>query len=396
MAWQQVKFEVLAAKIDIYAVENATGGPGVFVPIPELSATRLAYSLERQEGDKWNAPDQTFIVGIATRASYYRKTICLGVGYDGARGPTVANEAQAVDVGTPPSGPPTGFSVTSSGTANRVVWTVADSLAYTLLFRNGYGIVLQPGEAAFLDTNINSSIAYSYRVCHWRNGQTSAFAGTGIGGAPPPPVTVPPVATAVTAPTWTAGYPVSTGTNGVDYRWTADGATTEIAIEVSVFTIISGVWSAHVIFPSTDVTHVPSGAYVDTGFPAGTTLQARIRALVSGVYYYSAPANVRYGVPTATPPPTFVGGSPNRFLFSLGVYHTAFYWTMQDATWLTAILELQDVGLTTFTTLYTQTNMGGLTSGNYISTSDLGGRKVRLVLTYTGGGTASTPLTTVF
>jgi hypothetical protein len=296
MAWQQVAFEKLCATIDIYGLESASSS----VPIPELALNRLCYSLKRQEGDLWSADNQRFIVGIATRTGMWRKTISLGIGYDGQRGPTVVWTKQAVDVGTPPAGPPTSFSVSGSGTTRRITWVSGDADAATILFRNGYGIVLDPGVEAVIDSNINASIEYHYQLCHLRNGQTSAFAGSGI--------VTPPVTSSPTAPQWLSGYPQSLSSNGAEYRWTADPSTTRIVIEVSTFAI-SGAFVPLETFDAPDA-NVPNGTLIDTSYPPGTRVQARVRATVAGVDYFSDTAPVQYGTAIVLAPSTWYGGTP--------------------------------------------------------------------------------------
>lgn len=383
MAWVQVKFEPSTVSIPIYAIEGVASP----VPIASVSSMDLAYELIRQEGDRWNAPDASYIVPIATRPNYYRKIVAYGLGpattgnavdpSSSARGPTIVREVQAVDVGTGPSGPPTSLIITTADTTNRVVWTNGDATAFTIIMRNGIGQVLQPGVTAFLDTNINPDISYTYKVFHWKNGQTSAQLPTTGGGT-----TLPPPSSGASAPVWQTGFPVSVGINGVDYRWTAPSGTTEVTIQINKFLILS-IFSDLQVF--TDAGHIPSGVFTDTSQPAGTVLQARIRALVAGDYYYSPAVSVTYGLPPLGVKPKFVAGTPYFDGSS-----TDYAWSL--ASTAATSLDILKGSTVIFHTTVSATIQNGSTN---IVDSTIGGRDVRVRANYPGGITATSDPVTV-
>lgn len=374
MAWAQVRFDAQTAVIEIYALESATTP----TPIPELSATRLAYSLQRQEGDKWSLDTAEYIVPIATRATYYRKTVSIGIGkVDAARGPSVISEVQAVDSGTGPSAPPTSFVLASAGTVNRITWTNGDATANTIVFRNGIGLILPAGTTAFIDTGISASGSYTYAICHWKNGQSSAripdsgggSGGGGGGGTAPPPDTNP------SAPAWASGYPSVSGSNGAAFSWTSDPATTEVAIELKTY-LIANIWDELVRF--TDAPHVPSGSYTDTTYAAGTKLLARIRALVGGNHYYSAEVNATWGVPPLVAP-KFDNGTPYFDGSS-----TDFSWTTASTGATSLDIVLNGV------TIYHTTVSGQIQAGTYNhGASTDGGKNVYIRANYPTGSQSS-------
>lgn len=382
MAWLQMRFDKHTSTIEVYSIEDVAPN----LPIPELSTSRLSYSIRRQEGDKWSGDDVAFIVPIATRTSYYRKTVSFGVGYgfvlaniDGSRGPTVVSEVQALDSGVGPSAPPNTFAIASTGTTNRITWVNGDASAYTILFRNGLGIVLQPGVTAFLDTSIDTSNSYTYSICHWKSGQSSdriPSSGGGTGGGGGGGGTVTPPAQNANAPVWQPTYPQSVGTNGVDYRWTADPSATEVAIQLSQF-ILAGVWTDLQVF--TDPTHVPSGAFTDTSHPAGSTYQARVRSLVAGVEYYSVPVNVVYGVPPLIAP-KFIDGTPFNDGGSVD-----FEWETASTNATSLQIIIQGVSGGVFTT----TDPAFIQSGNWTYPHAAGGKTVTITAFYPGGKSAS-------
>jgi hypothetical protein len=84
------------------------------------------------------------------------------------------------------------------------------------------GIYLaQPGEQSFVDRALPLGSQPRYDVCHFKSGQTSPFAGQFI---PPPALSG--------APLWQAGYPTQLTGGGAEFRWTYDGATSSLAIQV--------------------------------------------------------------------------------------------------------------------------------------------------------------------
>lgn len=380
MAWQQVGFESGTAEVLLYAVESAVTP----TPIPELSATRLAYTLQRQEGDKWKLDDVAYIVGIATRANYYRKIIGIGVGYGGERGPTVVNEVRAIDVGTGPSGPPTAFVLSSAGTTNRITWANGDASADTIIFRNGIGIVLQPGSTAFIDTGLSASVSYTYQICHWKNGQSSdriPTSGGGGGGSGGGGGTVTPPSTLANAPAWASGYPQSIGSNGVVFSWVGDPSATGIAIEIKTF-VIAGIWDELIRW--TDSTHVPSGTYTDTSKSAGTKYQARIRQDVGSDAYYSPEVNVEWGVPPAVAP-KFDNGTPYFDGSS-----TDFSWTTASTTATSLDIVLNGV------IIYHTTSSSQIQAGTYNhGAATDGGKNVYIRANYPGGVSAASPATRI-
>lgn len=390
MIWQQVRFSKETKFIDLYAMESATSP----TPIPELSSIRTAYHLQRQDGDQWSGDTVAFIVGIATRANYYRKVIAIGISALGERGPMVVQEVQAIDVGAGPSAPPSVITYAPSGSNSKwLTWTNGDSSAYTILFRNGIGIVLDPGVIAFLDSNIQIDIPHTYQLCHWKNGQTSALAGATT--APPTGGTPDPVSAAV-APSWTGSYPNGSAINSSNFAWTSDPATTEISIEINRFTLFAA-WTNLLTF--TDVIHVPTGSATSYALPAGSTVQARVRALVNGVYLYSTIASFTVGAP-ALAAPVFVNGTPKRVntgtIFS-PVYHVHVEWTLSDPTATCYSIDIlgatnaaYGAGYSTPTLLHTVTG-GFLTSGSYdITTPSIAA--VQLRANYTGSASKSSAL----
>lgn len=379
MAWAQARFEKGTDSIQFYALESATPG----VPISGLSATTLAYELRRQEGDKWSGDDVSFIVPIATRPNYYRKIIAFGLGPSPfvlididslrSRGPTVVYEARAVDVGTGPTGPPSGLIITSADTTNRILWVNGDATAYTVIMRNGIGQVLQPGVTAFLDTNINTDNPYTYQIFHWKNGQSSSVLPSTGGGT-----TVTPPSSNAQAPTWDAGYPASVGINGVDFRWHSDPGTTEITLQVSSFNIV-GLFTDLITF--TDGGHVPTGVFTDTSQPSGTKLQARIKAKVGSDFFYSVIVNITYGVPPAVKP-IFTNGTP---YFDGST--TEFDWTL--ASTVATSLDILVAGIV----VHHETNPATIQSGTFLYTSTTsGGKTARVRANYAGGITATSDI----
>ncbi|MEO7103867.1 MAG: hypothetical protein ABI119_11050 [Gemmatimonadaceae bacterium] len=369
MAWVQVAFEAETQSIDIYAVESSAANS----PIPALSSSYLAYSLARQEGDKWSLDNVEYIVGIATRTLYYRKIIAFGLGKDQAeQGPTIVEEVQAVDVGVGPSGPPTAFAKATAGTTNRITWTNGDASAYTILFRNGIGIVLPAGVTAFIDTGLPSSVTYTYAIAHLKNGQTSAFAGGGSGGTVTPPSSDP------IAPAWASGTPTPTGTNGVIFTWTADAASTEIAIEIATF-VITGIFTELIVW--TDPSHVPNGTYTDTSQANGTKYNARVRSKIGGLYYYSTQKTAMWGTPPMVAP-KFVDGTPYFDGSS-----TDFNWTTASSAVVS--LDLLVNGAVVYHTASSSWAQAGNTN---ISNATYGGKSAQLRANYAGGVTASSAI----
>jgi len=372
MIWQQVRFDKLTKFIDLYAFESATSP----TPIPALSSIDSSYHLQRQDGDQWNGDDVDFIVGVATRANYYRKVIGIGIGPDGDRGPMIVQEVQAVDVGAGPTAPPSALAFVPAEASNRLTWTVGDADAYHIVFRNGIGKVLQPGVSAFLDSNIQVDIAHTYEICAWKNGQTSAKLSFGTAG---------PTAGGSGAPTWQAGYPLPIDENGVDFRWDCDPATTEIAIEVSPFTIVGLFYPIQVF---TDGGHIPSGAVTDTSQARGTRMQVRLRALVAGVYKYSVPIYVTWGA-SKNALPTFEDGTPWRT-----VSETTFSWASNAPFLLinpavTMQVWAQVVAGGPMTMLYEETDLALARNGTFVYTAgDLAGLNAQLIATYLVGGSA--------
>jgi hypothetical protein len=352
--WQQVQFEKNCKAIEIYAMESATSP----TPIPVLANNQASFShLQRSDGDQWSGDDTSVIVGIPTRANFFRKTICIGIGENGERGPAVVQEVQAIDVGAGPSAPPTSYSATPYGNGKLIQWLNGDASAYTLLFRNGIGKVLQPGVSKFLDSNIQVDIAHTYYLAHWKNGQTSAI----LDGS-----TVPATGGGVTDPQWVTGYPFG-GLAGAFFQWTSDPATTEIAIEFSRFSII-GLWEQLVVFGAADTSHVPDGSYIDVlTIPIGVRVQARIRALVNGDYHYSTPKPLIRGAAAVGDlvAPVFVNGTPERVTTAPFTYHTHVEWTLDDPAAtsidiLGSLLNFPGVALTVQHTVTT-----GLAAGSY-------------------------------
>lgn len=375
MIYQQVRFDKASKFIDLYAHESVTPN----VPMPDFANNRNAYRLQRQDGDQWNTDTLEMIVAIATRASYYRRVIGVGISAAGELGPYAVHEIQAIDVGTGPSAAPSALALTPAAFSNRLTWTVGDATAHHILFRNGFGKVLDPGVAAFLDNNIQVDIAHTYSICAFKNGQTSTLMQFG---------TATPTGGAVNAPTWQAGYPLGFSNNSVDFRWTAPVGTDEIVIEVSPFLIV-GLFIP--LYAFTDGGHVPTGAVVDASEARGTVLSVRLRGRIAGVYYYSDPIKVTWGS-AGNLAPDFANGTPWRT-----VGDTTFQWKMPPS--VTALLLTsvevwaQVVAGGPMTLLHHDTGSTTMLDGTFVYTAtDLAGLNAQMRANYLVGPQASGPV----
>jgi hypothetical protein len=338
MIWLRFELSKETERVEIYAVESATSP----VDVPELSESRKAWTIRRQDGDVAGADNWTSYVMVATRVNYYRKLICIPIGYDGERGPMTILESQAVDVGTGPAAAPSGLSSTSLNIdgkpSKRVTFTVNDGASDHLVFRNGFaitdipaGTVATGAVATFDDVNIDTGVAYTYDACAFRSFQTSAFAG----GHTEPPSSANPM-----APRFQAGYPQSTTVNGAPgciFAWIADATATEVWIEVALPQALSRTWLYWTRLGDvfTGASAIPTGSMTNTTTTPGTSRQVRVASrFADGTVLYSASATAVWGTaPTSATHanPQWVGASP-YYDASIGASGaTVLEWSMIDS-----------------------------------------------------------------
>lgn len=387
MVWLPLRFTSGTDRILVYTVESATSP----VPVPELSESRKAWEVRRPDGDLGNAEEWATWVMIATRAGYHRKVIALGLGPDGAKGPTVIREAQAVDVGAGPTAPPDALTVSSLADLNRVRFRVADPAASHLIFRNGSVLGEVPAHtygagtfAVFDDPGVDTSLPYTYDVCAFRSYQTSRFASE---GSPP---TQPPIADDDKAPAWVAGWPkqVPGIVPTVELRWTAHADTTSISVESRGSA--SGTWTSR-FGPYTGADVLPAGTVQVLVFSVASLGQLRLVALFAdGSRAYSAGITVGGSIaPLASP--EWVGGYPVLVSDAIIVQVVEARWTLSDSR--ATKLELQVLtptggGSSSWVTEYETTTPADIASGQAtITVPEL--RPCRLRATYAGGSTVS-------
>lgn len=200
-------FEFNTDHIDIYARESDNEATGVRPP--DIMSNSQSYSVTRHEGIIAEADDWYTEVDIATRPDRYRRVWITAFGPTGLRSEAFTEIILPADVGTAPTGPPTGLAVAMStvgGLARATLtWANGDALAFTRVVRNGIILArMAPGITTLVDDGLSPGETYTYDIHHIRNGQTT---GNGTGGGDDDTSGSPTLAT----PIWDPGFPVSAG-----------------------------------------------------------------------------------------------------------------------------------------------------------------------------------------
>lgn len=183
MVYIPITFDKYTKEVWIYAAEAETS------PVPTPSTTddnRRSAVIVRQPGDYSSEETWGTLHKISTTPNWYRRIVCVGVGFDGVKGEPQVLEVQAASSGLPPS-QPTDFTQTplpAEQSGYTLSWTAADPGYFTLVLRNQIVLAIWPaGSGTFVDSGIPIGVPYDYAVQHFTfQGRVSAQVQASLGG----------------------------------------------------------------------------------------------------------------------------------------------------------------------------------------------------------------------